>query len=231
MVPSYVHGTSSKPLRGETVGGLFDRVAMERADNEALVVIHQGIRWSYLDLKQRVDRLAGGLAAIGLKPRERVGIWAPNCAEWVVTQFATAKIGLILVNIDTLSDGEPRNNFLDRALTWNADGVLDGARHVTMAGHRAYILTTEGLVVVNLKTPLEPLVETVLALNDPRASHLQLHYLFVTDASGLQVLDDRLPIVWVAVPLVRIQHHTAFTEQLAEHALVAEHPPMGFAPG
>ena len=52
--------------------------------------------------------------------------------------------GLILVNIDTLADGEPRNNFLDRALTWNADGVLDGARHVTMAGHRAYILTTEG---------------------------------------------------------------------------------------
>ena len=115
--------------------------------------------------------------------------------------------GLILVNIDTLADGEPRNNFLDRALTWNADGVLDGARHVTMAGHRAYILTTEGLVVVNLKTPLEPLVETFVALDDPRASQLQLHYLFVTDASGLQVIDvsnpaqaTLLPDAHIAIP-------------------------------
>ena len=108
--------------------------------------------------------------------------------------------GLILVNIDTLADGEPRNNFLDRALTWNADGLLIGARHVTMAGHRAYVLTTEGLVVVNLKTPLEPLVETFVALDDPRASQLQLHYLFVTDATGLQVIDVSNPAKAALLP-------------------------------
>ena len=100
MVLSYVHGVSDKPLIGETVSGLFDRIAAEHGDNEALIVTHQQIRWTYRELKEQVDRLAAGLVAIGLNGGERVGIWAPNCAEWVVTQFATAKAGLILVNIN-----------------------------------------------------------------------------------------------------------------------------------
>jgi fatty-acyl-CoA synthase len=98
--PSYVHGTSSRPLLGETIGQLFDRVAAERGDAEALVVCHQEMRWSYADLKQQVDAFAAGLLALGLAPGERIGIWAPNCAEWVVAQFATAKAGLILVNVN-----------------------------------------------------------------------------------------------------------------------------------
>ena len=100
MVLSYVHGVSDKPLIGVTVSGLFDHIAAEHGDNEALVVTHQQIRWTYRELKEQVDRLAAGLVAIGLNAGERVGIWAPNCAEWVVTQFATAKAGLILVNIN-----------------------------------------------------------------------------------------------------------------------------------
>jgi len=100
MVLSYVHGISDKPLIGVTVSGLFDHIAAEHGDNEALVVTHQQIRWTYRELKEKVDRLAAGLVAIGLNAGERVGIWAPNCAEWVVTQFATAKAGLILVNIN-----------------------------------------------------------------------------------------------------------------------------------
>jgi fatty-acyl-CoA synthase len=100
MALSYVHGVSDTPLIGETVSGLFDRITAEHGDNEALVVTHQQIRWTYRELKEHVDRLAAGLVALGLNAGERVGIWAPNCAEWVVTQFATARAGMILVNIN-----------------------------------------------------------------------------------------------------------------------------------
>lgn len=97
---SYVHGTGPTPLRGDTVGRRFDATVDRAPENDALVVPHQGIRWSYGDLKHRVDAYAAGLIALGLEPGDRVGIWAPNCWEWVVVQFATAKAGLILVNIN-----------------------------------------------------------------------------------------------------------------------------------
>ena len=100
-----------------------------------------------------------------------------------------AEEGLIVVNIDTFTDGEPRNNFLERALTWNEGGILKGAQHITMGGHLAYILADAGLVVVDLDDPLEPRVRSVLPLRDGRASHLQFRYLFVTDAEGLKVVD------------------------------------------
>ena len=88
------------PLIGETIGSHFDRAAARWAGREALVVRHQQIRWTYAELKTHVDRLAAGLIALGLEPGDRVGIWSPNNAEWVLTQFATAKAGLILVNIN-----------------------------------------------------------------------------------------------------------------------------------
>jgi len=97
---SYVHGASAKPLIGETIGALLDRVAAEAPDSPALVVRHQGVRWSYRELRARADDLAAGLLALGLAPGERIGIWSPNNSEWVLTQFATAKAGLILVNIN-----------------------------------------------------------------------------------------------------------------------------------
>lgn len=97
---SYVHGVSETPLMGLTVGVCLDLAATRHPENEALIVPHQDVRWTYLELCQQVDRLAAGFLAMGLEPGERVGIWAPNCAEWVVTQFATAKAGLILVNIN-----------------------------------------------------------------------------------------------------------------------------------
>ena len=100
-----------------------------------------------------------------------------------------AEEGLILVNINTLSDGEPRNNFFERALTWNDGGVLNGARHITLAGHFAYIATDVGLVVINLDDPLHPKIESITQLNDMRASALQFRYLFVTDSDGLSVFD------------------------------------------
>ena len=97
---SYVHGTSTAPLLGETIGACFDRAAGRWPDIEAVVVPHQGIRWTYRELKREVDAVAAGFLALGLQPGERVGIWAPNSWEWVVTQFATAKAGLVLVNIN-----------------------------------------------------------------------------------------------------------------------------------
>jgi fatty-acyl-CoA synthase len=97
---SYVHGVSETPLLGETIGAAFDRVATRHAGRLALVVPEQGVRWSYGELRSRVDALAAGLLGLGLERGERLGIWAPNCAQWVVTQFAAAKSGIVLVNIN-----------------------------------------------------------------------------------------------------------------------------------
>ena len=97
---SYVHATSTTPLKGQTIGACFDKAWSLYPRNDALIVPYQDIRWTYEDLKEKVDAWAAGFIALGLAPGERVGIWAPNCWEWVVTQFATAKAGLILVNIN-----------------------------------------------------------------------------------------------------------------------------------
>lgn len=100
LTQSYVHGASGETLIGETIGVHFDRAVMRWPNSEALVVRHQDIRWTYSELQQQVDAVAAGLLALGLEPGDRVGIWSPNNAEWVVTQFATAKAGIILVNIN-----------------------------------------------------------------------------------------------------------------------------------
>jgi fatty-acyl-CoA synthase len=97
---SYVHGNSGPPLIGKTIGALLDEVSAIDGSRDALVVAHQKIRWTYSELKSRSDAFAAGLLSLGLEPGDRVGIWAPNCAEWTIAQFATAKAGLILVNIN-----------------------------------------------------------------------------------------------------------------------------------
>jgi fatty-acyl-CoA synthase len=97
---SYAHGASAVPLLGETIGAHFARTVARCGDRPALIVRQQGVRWSYRELGEKVDAFTAGLLALGLKPGERIGIWSPNNAEWTVTQFATAKAGLILVNIN-----------------------------------------------------------------------------------------------------------------------------------
>ena len=97
---SYVAGTSDTPLLYQTVGAALEAATAKHRDRPALVVPHQNIRWTYAELNQKATDVAAGLIALGLEPGDRVGLWAPNCAEWVVTQFATAKAGLILVNIN-----------------------------------------------------------------------------------------------------------------------------------
>jgi len=97
--------------------------------------------------------------------------------------------GLVLVNVDTLADGEFRNNRLTRAATWNPDNVLKGARHITLAGEIAYVTADAGLVVVDLKDPLKPQLAAVRPLTDARASAVQFRYLWVTDREGLKLFD------------------------------------------
>jgi fatty-acyl-CoA synthase len=97
---SYTSGTSDKPLLGLTIGDMFDQIVARYSDHEALVSRHQRLRYSYAQLQAEVDRCARGLMALGVEKGQRIGIWAPNCAEWTITQFATSKLGAILVNIN-----------------------------------------------------------------------------------------------------------------------------------
>ena len=97
---SYARGETSPALLEETVGANFDRTVAEHGDREALVEVATGRRWTYTELNEDVNALARGLLAAGVAKGDRVGIWAPNCAEWTMTQYATAKIGAILVTIN-----------------------------------------------------------------------------------------------------------------------------------
>jgi hypothetical protein len=100
-----------------------------------------------------------------------------------------AREGLILTNVNTLADGEPRNNYLRRALTWNPDGILNGARHITIGGAHLFISTPQGVVIVGVEDPLHPRVIAQLPLNGVQSTALQFRYLFVTDTQGLEVID------------------------------------------
>ncbi|HLH58992.1 MAG TPA: AMP-binding protein [Streptosporangiaceae bacterium] len=100
MGRSYSSGTFGVPLLGDTIGDNFDRIVARFGDRDALVDVPAGRRWSYRELAGEVDTLALGLLRLGIAKGDRVGIWAPNCAEWTLTQYATARIGAILVNIN-----------------------------------------------------------------------------------------------------------------------------------
>ena len=99
-IQSYFHRASTIPLLNDTLGGALDKAAERWPDQEAVVVRDQGVRLTFAGLRREADRLAIGLIALGLKPGDRVGLWSPNRIEWVLTQYATAKAGLILVNIN-----------------------------------------------------------------------------------------------------------------------------------
>lgn len=97
---SYVSGSASKPLMGESIGGALDRAAETWPDQPAVVACEQGVRLTYAELRDRADAIARGLISLGLVPGDRIGIWSPNNIEWVLTQFAAAKAGLILVSLN-----------------------------------------------------------------------------------------------------------------------------------
>jgi fatty-acyl-CoA synthase len=97
---SYVHGAADEPLLGQTIGQALERAAGKWADHTALISCAQGIRWTWRELRDHADAFAAGLFALGLRRGDRIGIWSLNRAEWAVTQFATARAGLILVTIN-----------------------------------------------------------------------------------------------------------------------------------
>ena len=100
MILSYANGPSAQPLLGETIGANLERTAARVPDNLALVSRHQNRRYTYAEFNAAVDEVARGLLALGLERGDRIGIWSPNNAEWVLVQYATAKVGVILVNIN-----------------------------------------------------------------------------------------------------------------------------------
>ncbi|MCZ7644883.1 MAG: AMP-binding protein [Planctomycetota bacterium] len=127
MKLSYDHGVSDIPLLGETMGEVFDRIAKEFATHEALVSAHENLRLTYGELAAEVERAARALLALGLQKGERVGVWSTNRSEWTVMQFAAAKAGTILVNINPAY----RLHELEYALTQSGTSCLvlgDGFR-------------------------------------------------------------------------------------------------------
>jgi fatty-acyl-CoA synthase len=140
--PSYSHGTSATPLLGETIGDNLRRIAAQFGESEAVVDAPTGRRWTYRQFDADTDALARGLLAAGIQARDRVGIWSPNCAEWVLLQFATAKIGAILVNINPAY----RSHELEFVLRQSEVRLLVSAESFKTSDYRAMIgEVSEGL--------------------------------------------------------------------------------------
>src|SRR6266571_6286514 len=137
---SYSHGTSATALLGETIGANLRRVAAMFGGNEAVVDVPTGRRWSYRQFDADTDALARGLLGAGIQARDRVGIWAPNCAEWVLLQYATAKIGAILVNINPAY----RSHELAYVLRQSGVRLLVSAESFKTSDYRAMIGEVSG---------------------------------------------------------------------------------------
>jgi fatty-acyl-CoA synthase len=128
---SYVHGPATTPLLGLTIGAALNRAAAEFGDRDALICCHQNVRFTYRALLAEVERAARGLLHLGVQHGDRVGLWCPNAAEWVITQYATATIGAILVNINPAY----RLRELEYALTQSGVSVLVAARRFRKADY------------------------------------------------------------------------------------------------
>ncbi|MDX8153203.1 AMP-binding protein [Patulibacter brassicae] len=151
---SYANGPSSTPLLGETIGACLRRIAAEHPDREALVVRHQSVRWTYAELEARVARLASGLLRRGIAAGDRVGIWAPNGAEWVLAQYATATVGAILVNVNPAY----RTHELAYALRQSGVRLLLSAARFKTSDYRAMVDEVAGGL---------PALEEAIVLGDP----------------------------------------------------------------
>jgi fatty-acyl-CoA synthase len=132
---SYSHGASAQPLLGETIGDNLRRMANRYPASEAIVDVPAGRRWTYEQLDADTDSLASGLLTLGIAKGDRVGVWAPNCAEWVLLQYATAKIGAILVNINPAY----RSHELGYVLQQSGIRLLVSAESFRTSDYRAMI--------------------------------------------------------------------------------------------
>jgi fatty-acyl-CoA synthase len=150
--PSYSHGVSDVPLLGETIGANLERTVGRFGDRDAVVSCHQDVRLTYEALDAAVNRIACGLIARGIAKGDRVGIWAPNCVEWVLVQFATAKAGAILVNINPAY----RTHEVEYALRQSGVKMLVSARAFKTSDYRAMVDEVRGGL---------PALETVVYLD------------------------------------------------------------------
>ncbi|MDX6417565.1 MAG: fatty-acyl-CoA synthase, partial [Trebonia sp.] len=132
---SYTSATSGTPMLGDTIGGNFDAAAARFPDRLALVDVPAGLRYTYAELKDEVDALAYALLGTGIVKGDRVGIWSPNRAEWTVTQYATAKIGAILVNINPAY----RTSELEFVLNQSGCRLLIAAQRLKTSDYAAMI--------------------------------------------------------------------------------------------
>jgi fatty-acyl-CoA synthase len=137
---SYAHGAVATPLLGETIGANFERTVARFPEAEAVVSRHQGIRFTYAELNEGVDRLARALMAAGLEPGDRLGIWSPNCVEWLMLQLATAKAGIVLVNINPAY----RTSELEYALNQSGCRVLVAAGSFKASDYEAMVEEVRG---------------------------------------------------------------------------------------
>ncbi len=137
---SYAHGVCEKPLLGETIGQNLDRVAARHPGAAALVSRRQDVRWSYAEFVAAVDRLATALCRRGLQKGDRLGVWGPNVAEWALAQYATAKLGVILVNVNPAY----RTSELQYALAHSACRWLFAAKECRGADFRAMLEEVSG---------------------------------------------------------------------------------------
>jgi fatty-acyl-CoA synthase len=138
--PSYSHGVSDVPLLGETIGANLERTVGRFGGRDAVVSCQQDVRLTYEELDDAVNRIASGLIARGIDKGDRVGIWAPNCVEWVLTQFATAKAGAILVNINPAY----RAHEVEYALRQSGVKMLVSARAFKTSDYRAMVDEVRG---------------------------------------------------------------------------------------
>jgi fatty-acyl-CoA synthase len=139
-VLSYASGTSEIPLIGRTIGDDLLNTARRLGEHEALVDVPSGRRWSYHELNESVDRVASGLLRSGVVKGDRVGIWAPNCAEWVLVQYAAARIGAILVNINPAY----RSHELAHVLNQSSTRMLIAATSFKTSDYAAMIEEVRG---------------------------------------------------------------------------------------
>ena len=135
QVASYAHGTGAVPLLGETIGANLERTVARVPQSEGLVSRHQGVRFTWAELNSAVDRLARGLLGLGLAKGDRLGVWSPNRYEWALTQYATAKLGVILVNINPAY----RTSELEYALRQSGCRTLVAAPEFKDTDYRAMV--------------------------------------------------------------------------------------------
>jgi len=189
---SYVSGTSTQPLLGLTIGEMLDQTAEKYPENEAVISVHQNVRWNYKKLQSEVNRLALALYAGGLRKGDRIGIWAMNRVEWLVTQYATAKLGAILVNINP----SYRIHELKYALNQSGCKFLiydEPTRHMDYAGMLNELLPNLKYAPKGeLHSPVVPSLTTLISLDTqgPNGVYLWNEFLLKSEEVNPEILNE-----------------------------------------